>query len=413
MLNKITLIFVLLITSISFSQDSEFNTYKNGLIYSEATMSKLSQIVDSLNLEYKICELDKVYYAKNQTIAHVITLNQGNILEAKKDLENQIDYKSFIKKYPKAITRKDVLIIKSKFTDYNDQEKVSFTEISLDDYELNINKPLAFYNLKTKESWVFEYNKKTNYSNQSIKALYFPDNFKSKQLDYDYARMIGYADCLIDTTAVKFKGNANRNSFDTNLDLPKNWKNLSNNKKKNLLEKLRGTKVYGTCSMDSSPRIHALNIAVLSAETINWEIFLRSHLDIMNDKFERVTDGSYAQKSRKTYIKEIESLNINVSDLIFGILLRVENSAENHYYGRINRLGRALSETDYKNEIEIGILSMIKDSNLDDYNRILSYYLFLNYNHHIDNKSIKELNKVKLKAAVNTLPEYVKSKISF
>ena len=46
--------------------------------------------------------------------------------------------------------------------------------------------------------------------------------------------------------------------------------------------------------MDNSPRIHALNIAKLSAETINWEVFLRAHLDIMKDKFERMSDGSYA-----------------------------------------------------------------------------------------------------------------------
>ena len=81
---------------------------------------------------------------------------------------------------------------------------------------------------------------------------------------------------------------------------------------------MRETRVVGSCSMDSSPREHAINIAMLSAETTDWSVFLRAHLDIMNDRFDRVSDGSYAWKDRNTYIKELEQLDINVSDLIFG-----------------------------------------------------------------------------------------------
>jgi hypothetical protein len=43
------------------------------------------------------------------------------------------------------------------------------------------------------------------------------------------------------------------------------------------LELKRNRRVIGGCSMDNSPRIHAQNIAILSAETTKWEIFLRSH----------------------------------------------------------------------------------------------------------------------------------------
>lgn len=75
------------------------------------------------------------------------------------------------------------------------------------------------------------------------------------------------------------------------------------------LELKRSRIVVGGCSQDMSPRVHAMNIALLSAETINWEIFLRSHLDIMNDNFERMSDGSYAWAGRKTYIKELEVLD--------------------------------------------------------------------------------------------------------
>lgn len=181
--------------------------------------------------------------------------------------------------------------------------------------------------------------------------------------------------------------------------------------KKAELDLKRNRIVVGNCSQDNSPRIHALNIAKLSAETVNWEIFLRSHLDIVNDRFERASDGSYAWGRRKTYIKELEVLDIDVLDLMLGISLRVENPSRNHYYGSLGRLGRALSETGKQDEIESKMLQMIGDRQLDDLNRILIYYLFLNYNYNLDNKERQVLNKEKLAAAVKTLPAYLASKI--
>jgi hypothetical protein len=172
------------------------------------------------------------------------------------------------------------------------------------------------------------------------------------------------------------------------------------------LELKRNRQVIGGCSMDSSPRIHALNIAMLFAETIKWEIFLRSHLNIMNDRFDRVSDGSYAQKERNTYIKEIEVLDINVLDLILGISLRIENPSKNHYFSSINRVGRALSESTNSQLVETSILNMISDNELDDYNRILMYYLFDNYNYNLADEKAKKLNQSKLQVAVATMPHY-------
>ncbi len=40
-----------------YTKFSEFQTFPNGLIYSETTMNKLSHIVDSLNLKFKKCNL--------------------------------------------------------------------------------------------------------------------------------------------------------------------------------------------------------------------------------------------------------------------------------------------------------------------------------------------------------------------
>lgn len=152
-------------------------------------------------------------------------------------------------------------------------------------------------------------------------------------------------------------------------------------------------------------------IATLSAETLNWSVFLRSHLDIMNDRFERMSDGSYAYGRRNTYIRELEDLSINVPDLLLGITFRIGNPAQNHYFGSIPRLARALAETEHRIEVEKAILDIVSDQELDSYNRVLFYFLFLNYNHYTGDESLKEENSQRLAAAVSSLPEIIRVRL--
>ncbi|TGE06670.1 hypothetical protein [Hymenobacter fodinae] len=169
----------------------------------------------------------------------------------------------------------------------------------------------------------------------------------------------------------------------------------------------RSRRVVGGCSQDDSPRLHALGIAQLSAEAVNWETFLRAHLDIMNDRFERMSDGSYAWEKRQTYLRELEELDINVPDLLLGIILRIDNPSKNHYFGAVNRIGRALAETEQPRELEQRLLSTVEDSNLDAFNRLLAYYLFLNYNQYLTDKTQQRQNIATLNQSVQKLPAYL------
>lgn len=410
MKNITTLIVGLFCTISAYCQDGEFKVYPNGLIYSEQTMSKLSHIVDSLNLKYKICNFNTVFYSKIQTIGHIVKVDKGNIKKAKKDMENQISLDDFLKKYPKATIERNVLIIKSKYKNYKEQNIVEFNHFDLNsDYGFSIeSEDVSLYQRDFSNKWLFEHNKKTSYSDESLSAFYFPTNFSSVPIPQKYSQMIGYSDCLIDTTTTKFKDNLK----DGWVELPENWTLLSEKKKVKLLDEMRSTRVIGGCSQDSRPREHAIHIALLSAETYNWEVFLKAHLDIMNDRFERVSDGSYAWEQRNTYIKELEEININVSDLILGISFRIENPASNHYFGSIGRVGRALSETQNRSEIEQAMLSIISDNELDNYNRLLFYFLFRNYNHYIKDETVKKENNDKLAIAVKTLPNFFSEKLT-
>ena len=400
------LILGLWVNQLTFSQSGEFKEYSNGLIYSANTMRQLTQIVDSLNLKYLSCERDRIYNSKSQAIGHKIILNKGDIKDAYKDIEGNITFEEFKAKYKKAEIYDSVLVVRFEYENYRDEDVIEFSEMNIGsrgELEISKNENLKDFSGKLKSNWVARYTEKSDYSDESLKAFYFDKDFRSVPLADKYQRMIGYADCLIDTTASKFKEDVKQGW----VDLPKNWLELSHKRQSKLLDEMRSTRVIGGCSMDTRPREHAINIAMLSASTANWQVFLKAHLDIMNDRFERVSDGSYAWAQRQTYIKELEELNINITDLILGISLRIEDPSKNHYYGNIRRLGRALSETNTRDEIEKEILSIIADDTLDDFNRVIGYYLYSNYIYYTTDESEKTISASKLKSAIETLPTYL------
>lgn len=170
----------------------------------------------------------------------------------------------------------------------------------------------------------------------------------------------------------------------------------------------RNRVVVGQCSMDNSPRVHAMNIAQLAGETVNWDIFLRAHLNVLNDNVNRVSDGSWAWNARKTYIKELEELNINVPDLIFGIGLRAKNVPDGHYFGSIARMGRAISESKDIEIFKSELLQLIENKELDDFNRLLMFYLYDNMMYSIDMTEEKTKYIEANNAAVNLLPQYLR-----
>lgn len=376
----------------------EFETHQNGLIYDTSTVNKLKHIVDSLNLKFKTCEMTETYYTLAQTKALVFRLSSGNIKKAKEDIENGMSLEDLKATYPKAYVSKPALLIAYDDSNYYDEiitTHISTKTIGGSNTVIALDSKIDVTEAYIKDSRIVDYYEGGEYTNENVKALFLLEPFRRRQMKDTYAEMIQYSDCMIDTTSTKMLdtsklGTSWNDEDGFELYNNKNYSKLSMSEKKNLLYKLRGTKVIGTCSMDSSPRIHALNIAILSAETVNWEVFLKAHLDVMNDRFDRASDGSYAWQRRQTYLKELEVLDINLVDLIFGITFRIDNANKNHYYGTIRRLGRALTESKDEVKFEKLMLQMLKDDELDDYNRSIIYYLYDNYPYSRNNCEDKE-----------------------
>jgi hypothetical protein len=454
-------------------------------LYPDSTMGQLRQISDALNLRFKTCDLNRQYLSVPQAKAHYLSLEKGNIAQAKKDLEMGMGLDAFRQKYRQAKLQKDLLVLLSD--DHSDETKpaVSFETMGLGrGYEHSLSMPKAAYQKKggLAGQWVLEYKPKSQYSSASLEALFFTTGFASRPLPEKYGRMALYVDCMVDTSTNIYLSEEMGSPFEeraanaidslmvlvrSGTDEPvysdtgysedkykqyrkahEDWeahvkfkktdslfihdkafvalwhralawglkKGGSTDKFEEYVERYaspatalllkRNRRVMGMCSMDMRPIEHATQIARLSAAAVNWEVFLRAHLDIMNDRFDRAVDGNYAWEGRQTYLPELEALNINVLDLMLGITLRYEDANPNHYWGSIWRVGKALVETSQPEAAKKALLAAVADTALDDYNRTLFYYV---YTHYIYRK-YKD-NEEKAKAldaeAMKRLPAYM------
>ncbi|MFA0963803.1 hypothetical protein AB9P05_18505 [Roseivirga sp. BDSF3-8] len=396
------LLFTLLVTTAFQAIGQEFTTYDNGLIYSKRTMFELRGIVDSLNLTYKTCDLNRTYASVPQAQGFYISLTEGNMKEAFSDMKDHIPLKAFREKYPVAEISDTLLVISTAYTNRDQEEKVRLFSMGMEGSGNSLYCDADVYKEGDTGYYVVHY-PANEYSKEYMEAYYIPQTFHSAVMPSTYAHKVGYADCLIDTTTSKFT----RDATYGNVDMPDNWEALSDKKKEKLLSRMRQTRVMGMCSMDDSPRRHAVNMAVLSAATVNWQVFLRAHLDIMNDRFERLSDGNYAWTRRQTYIKELEELNIQVLDLMIGISLRTADPAEHHYTSSVSRTARALSETRYPEVTEATLLAMVTDAKLDVFNRLIGFYLISGYADYLEDETHKARLEKDIAAAVATLPEYI------
>jgi hypothetical protein len=308
----------------------------------------------------------------------------------------------------------------------------------------------------------------------TLNCSYYSENWQQSRIPARYAHLIQYVDCMIDTSASIFIGKEDYWTSNSKKEAYKNVHEIvtyingkmkrnntygkneeltdiqvefaieklaSDNKFRSLLgrtiddyvknrtpqyhlEKIaeriglddkallmkRCYRVVGQCSQDDSPRLHARDIAILSAKAHSWDIFLRAHLDIMNDHFDRVSDGSYAWGQRKTYLKELEELNLNIVDLMLGLTLRAQNLPSNHYLGTVWRLGWALTESKERIVFEEKALAMVKDDALDEFNRGLIFILYSSYLQHLENKEGLE-KSIALKNNIQQFPPFIQTAI--
>lgn len=477
-----------LICSAGLLRAQEFQTQSNGLIYDAATIQRLHEIADSLDLKYKICDPNPQYNSYLQGLA--VTVSYDSTYETLFAAMNSgLTPEALKAQFPKLeVSATQLYVLFPKKNDAG--EKVWEVRVFPDD--VSVEYEMA--TLPKAATWEIDTYPKNQYRESAyLSATYFISDPRRTPTPLRYARMVQYADCMIDTTTSIYlsededfydfieKKQPDRPASDAlqafirpyprpGIDSTKQDNEryaallLWQEKQKERIAAISGTpeflqllraaiaeaaakkvsdmeleyfaaqylgpretltmkrlrRVYGQCSMDSGPRDHALEIAQLSAKAAQWEFFLRAHLDILNDNFSRMTDGSYAWGRRQTYLKELEALGINVPYLMLGIALRVDNVSENHYFGAVGRVGRALAESKDLPQVESILRQGIADPALDDLNRKLFYYLYAQIQYWkaepAEDEEAQALQEARIKAMLRVverdLPQYLREPIA-
>ncbi len=473
-------------TPINEVRSGEFVVYNNGLIYDSLTMSKLGRVVDSLNLRFKKCE-PKSYRSLAQGFGTYISVTK-NVRAAREAIEQGISLKDFLKKFRTEEVKRNVWVVKSRDS-YNNNKWISYdAEGDADGYS-SVRVQDTLQNDVT-EGWVYQAYGVRKREHQI--DIFYLEKLESRPIPVEYARLIQYVDCMIDTTTTIFTNDRDEDyeetydlepgssirkfidmaqAFDDEPKEPeidvndsrwdqvyneywikhRTWDSLrilaldkkmqDENNVKLLNEAVdeavrnrngfhldyyaqrylspakalalkRSFRVRGFCSMDSRPRDHAVDICRLAAQNYQWDIFLRAHLDILSDNFERTSDGSWAWAGRGTYIKELEELDIDAIGLLIGTNLRTENVSENHYLAGASRVGRALAESKDKKQVEDLLFAMIQDSHLDPYNRVIMAYTLISYNRHLKDEKLYRSNLERIGKAIDTLPDGLRGQFS-
>ncbi len=471
---------LLLVGALS-AQSGEFTVYPNGYIYSEASMAQLHHIVDSLNIRFRACEMDRTYRSWPHARSRHLSLSGKSVKAVVRDIEAGLSLEELQRRHSGLDLDPEVLCAFIRYTDDGEQMTTAVPISFSNRMEGRLDAPGDPFTGPGPHigKWLLDlsdYNG-TDY----LEAELITEEPQWVELPERYGRLVQYVDCLIDTTQRiyaedaqrSYGGEASENPATERLRKrveravsakPPEWTEdregygaayrsyetlryqqmdslaaqpdfqealeeavsatLADHLGDPFLEELvirygkpadalalkRNRRVWGSCSMDDSPRRHALDIATLAAESVNWDIFLRAHLDILNDRFNRASDGSYAQAGRQTYVMELEELEIAVPDLLLGTLLRAENTNAGHYVASANRTGRAITEAKEAEAIAQRLLAMIADPELDLYNRAVLYYAYLNYNGHLEDEALQGRNEKALEEAMAGIPKELRGK---
>jgi hypothetical protein len=133
-----------------------------------------------------------------------------------------------------------------------------------------------------------------------------------------------------------------------------------------------------SCGNDNRPRFHWFHMAKLAAETNNWNIFMSAYLLLFQDPF----DGKYTTKQAHFYTHQLDLININVKDLLFGGSFCYQNEAKNHFRTQhgFQSMTRGLIIATYSQyeTLEKQMIESIGDAQLDDYNRYCLWEIYEN-----------------------------------
>ncbi|MEC7783423.1 MAG: hypothetical protein VYB38_08440 [Bacteroidota bacterium] len=183
--------------------------------------------------------------------------------------------------------------------------------------------------------------------------------------------------------------------------------------KKRALKLMRQNRQVGTCSFDNSPIIQQKRIASLASKTKNWDLFIKSLLNVMNDNVSRNANNNIASNFRKTYIEELAKLNLDIDKILLGSNVRIEDATRKHYFSDGSKIAKAYANlnSDKQQYFENRTFEIIKDEEIDAFNKLHFYNTLKNYHYFIKDSLKKTELEKDIQNLVPLLPIELKSRI--
>jgi hypothetical protein len=422
------------------SREQQVDANETGLLYGVEDLRILRDLVEKEQIRFRSCHLDRNYYSLQQArvIHFLFKADEKQISNIEHALQKNPSFEQIKLQFSSHLHEVDssqMLILQEEKPEKSFLAGSPSRGFEYAGVSKQASSPIA------KEGWYWSSYEKNLY------GYYLLEPLSSSVIPAEYARLIQYVDCMVDTNSAIFLTNKYNDDW-----LEKSETELASKQRKPLtdyigekmgqkknrtrstvrlsnemiefaskelaedlrfrgifkscvdevlkngtdaddlqmlagklkmheleLDLLRSYQQVGYCSQDSRPIEQAIQIAKLAGKVQKWDIFMRAHLNILNDRFSRNSDGSYAWLQRKTYLRELEVLELNVVDLMLGLSLRAKDLSDNHYEGTIWRIGTALSESKDSLSFEARAKAMIDDGRLDFFNRGLIQLLVNEY----------------------------------
>lgn len=183
--------------------------------------------------------------------------------------------------------------------------------------------------------------------------------------------------------------------------------------KSRALELMRNNQQIGTCSFDNGPRDQQKRMASLAADIPNWDVFIESFMNLMNDNVSRVADNNIASNARRTYIEELELLDLDLQKLLLGSNMRISDTLATHYFSNGSKVGKAFAQLDEKQQasFEKELIGLIKDENIDAFNKLHFYNTYKNYQYFLQDSIGKNAVEKRMEPLVDFMPYSLSSRI--
>ncbi|MDN3594212.1 hypothetical protein [Zunongwangia endophytica] len=183
--------------------------------------------------------------------------------------------------------------------------------------------------------------------------------------------------------------------------------------KKRALELMRQNRQVGSCSFDNGPIVQQKRIASLASKTQNWNVFIKSFLNIMNDNVSRNANSNIASNARKTYIEELAQLDIDIDKILLGSNVRIKDTIQTHYFSDGSKIAKAYANlnSDKQGYFENTTFKIIRDKEIDAFNKLHFYNTLKNYQYFVKDSIKKNQLEKYIENLIPFLPKEIKSRI--